>query len=147
MTNQVSPRQPRMSRRLLSHSHHSAKTSEFSRGQLRIRGNTPRPGIRVLTVIGELDLATAPLLDRVVRDSESTPAMVVDMSEIGFLGFAGVDVLVRAAERADHCRRRFAVVVSTRPTQRVFELTDAYARMWCFPRVDIALCAVTDSGS
>ncbi|MEV6559378.1 STAS domain-containing protein [Nocardia sp. NPDC051756] len=116
----------------------------FSHGQLRIRGETPRPGLRLLSVIGELDLATAPLLDRVVRDSERTPAMVVDMSEVAFLGFAGVDVLVRAAERADDNRRRFAVVVSTRPAQRAFELTGAYARVGCYPRLDMALRAVTE---
>ncbi|MFC9433667.1 STAS domain-containing protein [Nocardia sp. NPDC057030] len=116
----------------------------FSHGQLRIRGETPRPGLRLLSVIGELDLATAPMLDRVVRDSECAAAVVVDMSEVAFLGFAGVDVLVRAAERADDGWRRFAVVVSTRPTQRAFDLTDAYARVGCYPRLDMALRAVAE---
>ncbi|MFE9577478.1 STAS domain-containing protein [Nocardia sp. NPDC006044] len=116
----------------------------FSHGQLRIRGETPRPGLRLLSVVGELDLATAPILDRVVRDSEGVAAMVVDMSGVTFLGFAGVDVLVRAAERADDGWRRFAVVVSTRPTQRALDLAGAYARMGCHPRLDLALRAVAD---
>lgn len=144
MANQVSPRRPRMSRRLLSHNHPPPRAGVFSHGQLRIRGETLQPGLRLLSVIGELDLATAPMLDRVVRDSERVPAMVVDMSEVAFLGFAGVDVLVRAAERADDGARRFAVVVSTRPTQRAFELTGAYAQVSCYPRLDMALRAVTD---
>ncbi|WP_433654470.1 STAS domain-containing protein [Nocardia sp. CA-128927] len=133
-----------MSRRLHSHTHQSTSVSEFTHGQFRIRGNTLRRGIRLLAIVGELDLATAPLLDRAVYDGERVPAMIVDTSGVSFLGFAGVDVLVRAAERADTCQRRFAVVVSSRPTQRVFELTDAYERIRCYPRLDIAVRAVTE---
>ncbi|WP_157195552.1 STAS domain-containing protein [Nocardia tenerifensis] len=112
------------------------------RGNLRIRRSTLRPGTRVLYVAGEIDLATASLLDLAVQDSEHARAMVVDLSEVGFMGFAGVDVLVRAAERAEGRLHRFAVVVSSRPTERVFGLSDAYARVSCYPRLDTALRAV-----
>ncbi len=144
MTKPLSPRQPRMSRRLLSHSHPPASISEYSQGQLRIRANTTSRGIQVLTIVGELDLATAPLLELALHDSQRAPAVVADLSKVGFLGFAGVDVLIRAAQRADSRLRRFAVVASTRPTQRALSLTDAYDRISCYPRVDLAMRAVTE---
>ncbi|WP_433580139.1 STAS domain-containing protein [Nocardia brasiliensis] len=143
MTNQVSPRQPRMSRRLLSHPQHS-RTRDYARGQLRIRVDA-LPGIRVLAVIGELDLATAPLLHQVVRAGEHFPATVVDTSRIAFLGFAGVDVLILAAERAEDGDRKFAAVVSSRPTQRAFDLSGAAAWISCYPRLGSALDAVSES--
>ncbi|WP_194833136.1 STAS domain-containing protein [Nocardia sp. XZ_19_369] len=133
-----------MSRRLLSHSHPPASISEYSQGQLRIRVNTTSRGIHLLTIVGELDLATAPLLELALRDSQHARAVVADLSTVGFLGFAGVDVLIRAAVRADSRLRRFAVVASTRPTQRALSLTDAYDRISCYPRVDLAMRAVAE---
>ncbi|MBF6130013.1 STAS domain-containing protein [Nocardia brasiliensis] len=143
MSNQLSPRQPRMSRRLLSHPQHS-RTRDYARGQLRIRVDA-LPGIRVLAVSGELDLATAPLLHQVVRAGEHVPATVVDTSRIAFLGFAGVDVLILAAERAEDGDRKFAAVVSSRPTQRAFDLSGAAAWIRCYPRLGSALDAVSGS--
>ncbi|MFI9402389.1 STAS domain-containing protein [Nocardia sp. NPDC052316] len=133
-----------MSRRLLSHPHPPASISAYSQGQLRIRANTTPRGIQVLTIAGELDLATAPLLELALQDSRHAPAVVADMSTVGFLGFAGVDVLIRAAQRAESRLRRFAVVASTRSTQRALSLTDAYVRVPCYPRLDLAMRAVAE---
>ncbi|QIS03784.1 STAS domain-containing protein [Nocardia brasiliensis] len=143
MTEQVSPRQPRMSRRLLSHTHHS-RSRDYARGPLRMRVDT-LPGIRVLAVAGELDLATAPLLHEAVRAGERFPATVVDTSRLAFVGLAGVDVLIGAAERAEGEDRLFAAVVSSRPTQRAFELSGAAAWIRCYPRLGSALAAVSRS--
>ncbi|WP_167768689.1 STAS domain-containing protein [Nocardia sp. CS682] len=133
-----------MSRRLLSHCHPPASISEYSQGQLRIRGNTTPRGVRVLAIVGELDLATAPLLELALDDSQHASAVVADMSKVAFLGFAGVDVLIRAAARADSRLRRFAVVASTRPTQRALSLTDAYDHVSCYARMDLAMRAVAE---
>src|SRR5688500_13225353 len=54
----------------------------------------------VVTVHGEIDMASAPhlqsALDEALRDAPA--AVVVDMSNVGFLGSAGLSVLLAASE-------------------------------------------------
>ena len=55
-------------------------------------------GLTVVTVTGELDLATAPTLHRELRraDDASSPDLAVDLSQVTFFDCAIVGVLVRA---------------------------------------------------
>lgn len=70
---------------------------------------TPRardPRHVVLDVSGDVDAFTAPLLRACLRTQLSRPGvrgMVLDLGQVGFLGAAGVSVLVEAARR---CRER-----------------------------------------
>ncbi|MBY6365544.1 STAS domain-containing protein [Rhodococcoides corynebacterioides] len=55
-------------------------------------------GAAILTVVGELDLATAPILQDAVDAvrSEATEALVVDLTGVEFLASAGMTVLVQS---------------------------------------------------
>jgi anti-anti-sigma factor len=70
---------------------------------------TPRardPRHVVLDVSGDVDAFTAPVLRACLRTQLSRPGlhgMVLDVGQVGFLGAAGVSVLVEAARR---CRER-----------------------------------------
>lgn len=54
-------------------------------------------GVRILSVRGELDLATAPQLDEllIVRDGDPDPVLV-DLSDCEFIDSTGIAVIVRA---------------------------------------------------
>jgi anti-anti-sigma factor len=55
-------------------------------------------GETIVEVVGELDLATAPLLDEVLlrAGAVATGRVVVDVSHLSFMGAAGLSVLVGA---------------------------------------------------
>ncbi|MGW6337017.1 STAS domain-containing protein, partial [Nocardia rhamnosiphila] len=59
-------------------------------------------GTAIVTVQGEVDMASAPQLQAALEDTQrGGDALVVDMSEVGFLGSAGLSVLLVISEAAE----------------------------------------------
>jgi anti-sigma B factor antagonist len=86
----------------------------------------PRPGVLVLTVRGELDLSTEPLLEAAVRSATADPAITVlvcDLSGVTFMSCGTLSILVRA--RSDLRKRSAGLrVVAKHPgVVRVFTIT------------------------
>ncbi len=93
-------------------------------GPLRIESR--RDGdTTVITLGGELDLASAPELERELRDAEGTgPArVVIDLRELGFMDSTGLQALLRARERASSNTYELMLRRGPHQVQRVFELT------------------------
>ncbi len=65
-------------------------------------------GAVVLSLRGELDIASAPLLSRHLRTAQATgpDRMIIDLSELGFIDSRGLHELLRARQRSshNHCR-------------------------------------------
>lgn len=97
---------------------------ELAERYLTVRWARPRSGIAVYTAIGEVDLLTAPLLEHALDtgDPDGAVASVVDLTQVEFLGLAGLRVLYRAAARATLHERWFAVVADTYEVIRVLDL-------------------------
>jgi anti-sigma B factor antagonist len=80
--------------------------------------------VRVLHVIGELDTLTSPLLARQLAEQQSAVAkLVVDLSDVSFLGSAGLAALVEAKDAADNSQGRLLVVPGSRIAKRALEAT------------------------
>lgn len=99
-------------------------------GPLSIR-ETRAGGVHRLTPIGELDLATVPLLetafDSLLRD-DGVEMIVLDLTELSFMDSAGIHLLLRmraACEAADRLR----VINGTRAVERVLEVTGVRAHL------------------
>ncbi|WP_454196528.1 STAS domain-containing protein [Nocardia sp. Marseille-Q1738] len=92
----------------------------------------------IVTVHGEIDMASAPrlqsALDEALRDTP--PVVVVDMSNVGFLGSAGLSVLVAASEAAGSGGLR---VVPSDAARRPIELTALDQLLTVFDTVEEAL--------
>jgi anti-anti-sigma factor len=59
-------------------------------------------GTAIVTVQGEVDMASAPQLQAALEDAQrGGDPLVVDMSEVGFLGSAGLSVLLVISEAAE----------------------------------------------
>jgi anti-sigma B factor antagonist len=85
-----------------------------------------RDGDVVLIVLhGELDLASAPELERELRGAEaSSPSRVtIDLSGLGFMDSTGLQALLRARERAGAGSFELTLRRGPHQVQRVFELT------------------------
>jgi anti-anti-sigma factor len=87
---------------------------------------------RVIAFVGELDLATAPMLaDAVDRAAGDGMAEIwVDLRPTSFMDVIGVHCLVDG--RARTAGRRFAVICNAAPLRRLLALTGADAHLDLF---------------
>jgi anti-sigma B factor antagonist len=104
---------------------------------------TRHEGVAVLTVTGEVDLATAPVLEGAISDvlADNPPALVIDLSPVQFLASAGLQILVATQEKlADTAD--FAVVANGPATSRPIQLTGLDEIFPLYPVLNEALSAV-----
>jgi anti-anti-sigma factor len=80
-------------------------------------------GVHV-AIRGELDLATAPELDRVLVNLEAhgVERIVIDLVGVEFIGSTGLASIVRAQRAADRHGHRLVIRRGSRQAQRLFEL-------------------------
>jgi len=94
----------------------------------------------VLSVSGEVDMATAPALEESIKGAlERAPkTLVVDLSGVGFLASAGMSVLIGGNQQAGG-RTQFRLVAVGSATLRPMELTGIAAEFSIHPTRDQAL--------
>jgi anti-sigma B factor antagonist len=97
---------------------------------------TERPGgIRVITLVGDIDAATAETFDEALASGER---LVVDLTRVAFLSCAGVRSLLAA-----NARTKLAVVRGGHAVTRSLQATGADALLEIHPEVDAALADLT----
>ncbi|MEU7220219.1 STAS domain-containing protein [Nocardia iowensis] len=81
-------------------------------------------GATVLTVAGEVDLATAPALESSIETilNGKPSALIIDLSAVSFLASAGMAVLVATHQRAGDATA-IAVVADGPATSRQLKMT------------------------
>lgn len=84
-----------------------------------------RDGVYWLALSGELDLASASLLQETVNDlaSEAISAVVLDLSGLSFMDSTGVRATLDARELFERRGCRFSLIPGPAQVQRLFELT------------------------
>lgn len=82
-------------------------------------------GATLLSARGELDLASAPQLEKELeRVNEAQPElMILDLREVDFMDSTGLRLVVTAHQRAKDAGRRFGVVNGKKQVQRLLSLT------------------------
>ena len=81
------------------------------------------PPVRVVVVLGEVDVATAPELKAELASLEGSDPVVVDLCDTAFMDSSGVHVLLSA--QAVHSGRLLVACAPTGAVQRVIELAAA----------------------
>lgn len=80
-----------------------------------------------LHLVGELDLATCPRFEQVLKRAQSGKSIVsVDLQELTFVDCAGLTVIVTAARRAAVMETRLILVGATGQVERLFDLTGPF---------------------
>jgi anti-sigma B factor antagonist len=94
--------------------------------------------ITCLTVAGEVDLSTAPLLAAALRPHpmETADTLVVDLQEVSFISARGIDILVAAAHRASRQGTHLRVLPS-HPVLRVATLLGLRHELSSEPDADV----------
>jgi anti-anti-sigma factor len=99
-------------------------------GPLSVR-ETREGGVHRFTPVGELDIATVPLLqsafDAVFKD-EDAEMIVVDLRELSFIDSTGIQLLIRM-HRACVDVDRLRVINGTRAVAQLLDLTGVRARL------------------
>ncbi|WP_326953015.1 MULTISPECIES: STAS domain-containing protein [unclassified Amycolatopsis] len=100
---------------------------------------TERPGgVRVLTLVGDIDAATVGVLDEALATGDR---LVADLSRVGFLSCAGVRSLLEADDRVE-----LAVVAGGHAVTRSLEVTGADLLLKLHRRTGDALAALAAVG-
>jgi anti-anti-sigma factor len=88
-----------------------------------------RADVLILSLRGELDLATSALLERELDAAEAArPArLVVDLSGLEFIDSSGLNTLMQARKRASRNGHQLSLRQGPRIVQRLFELTKSVA--------------------
>ncbi|RSN22077.1 anti-sigma factor antagonist [Streptomyces sp. WAC 05977] len=104
----------------------------------RIRWNED---LLIVAAAGEIDLATAGRLERALS-GRLPVATVLDLSEVGFLGVAGLRVIESAAARARSENRTTGVVTDARPVLRLLQLFGVDSHIPVYRHLDHAILEV-----
>ncbi|MFL6122088.1 STAS domain-containing protein [Actinophytocola sp.] len=97
-----------------------------------------------VTLAGEIDLCTAPLLRAALADTDAreVPNVLVDLSQVHFMALAGVHLLREASERRAAAGRRLVVAAPTSTVQRTLTLTEAALTLEIYVSAHSALSAL-----
>ncbi|TWF81341.1 SpoIIAA-like anti-anti-sigma regulatory factor [Pseudonocardia hierapolitana] len=92
---------------------------------LRVEVSESRPGVLVLSPVGEVDGASADVLRRAARDAvAATPrCLVVDLGRLTFCGSTGLVVLMDTRRDAEAAGVRFGTADGPPIVRRVLEIT------------------------
>jgi anti-sigma B factor antagonist len=86
----------------------------------------------VVTVSGELDVSTAPVLQRELdrlAAEEPTDALRLDLSALRFMDSTGLQLVLSTANKATEEGRRLELVRGTNSVQRVFQVAGLEERL------------------
>jgi anti-sigma B factor antagonist len=85
----------------------------------------------VISVSGELDLASSPALEEELERVAQSDAqlVVVDLRGLEFMDSTGLSVLVRAHQRAEENGRRLGLINGSQQVQRLLTLTGVADRL------------------
>lgn len=108
------------------------------------RTDVGRKDVVVIGVSGELDLLTTQELEKQLSSALAPPnrVVVVDLSEVRFLGSAALSALLSSAESAGSNGIEFKLVAADRATLRPMEVTGISSNLTIFGSVDEALAGL-----
>lgn len=90
---------------------------------------TTRDGVTTVALTGELDLAVADELQRLLvseLDAPGTTTVVVDLADVSFLDSAGLGSFVTAYNHAVAAGHRFQLSNPVRAVRRILDISGVY---------------------
>jgi anti-sigma B factor antagonist len=98
-------------------------------------------GAPVVSVLGEVDLATAPAFAQTLLGATEdwTGEVIVDLTACSFLDSRGLGALLATRGRLEHSSRRLALVLSNRSVMRIFQITQFDELFEIYPTLGAAV--------
>ncbi|MGH9126032.1 MAG: STAS domain-containing protein [Acidimicrobiales bacterium] len=113
--------------------------------ELGLEVDAQQSGCTVLTVSGEVDVYSAPLLRQKLLDlaMAGPPRVVVNLEPVGFLDSTGLGVLVAGLNRFRRQGGELELICSQSRILRLFEITGLTRVLTIYPSLDAALATVS----
>jgi anti-anti-sigma factor len=94
----------------------------------------PRSDVALITVSGELDIASAPELEQTLEQirPELTKLVIVDLRELEFMDSTGLSIIVRAHQRLSESNCELTLIKGQPQVQRLLDLTGVADRVRLF---------------
>jgi anti-sigma B factor antagonist len=103
-------------------------------------------GVVVCSVVGELDVASAPTLRqelvRAVSEADGPPRIVVDLAGVDFLDSTGLGVLLGGLKRVRARDGALALARAEAQVRKVFEVTRVIEILPIYDELDAAIASV-----
>lgn len=98
-------------------------------------------GTPVLSVTGDVDVATAPALERTLLEAAEIQSgeVIVDLTACSFLDSRGLAALLAARARLARSNRALALILSNPGVVKIFEITGFDQIFAIYPSVGMAL--------
>jgi anti-sigma B factor antagonist len=98
-------------------------------------------GTHVVRVMGEVDLATAPALERMLLavDDDPSGAVIVDLTGCAFLDSTGLRALIATRTRLERSSRPLALVLSNPNVLRILQITGCDKQFDIYPSLGAAV--------
>ena len=112
---------------------------------LAVHAETRHDTIEIVSVRGEVDLLTAPELERhidIALDKQPS-AIIIDLTDVDFLASYGMSILVQTKERLPRTTR-LAVVADGPATSRPLAIVGLTDLLSVCATIDAALAAIAD---
>jgi anti-anti-sigma factor len=101
-------------------------------------------GCMVVFAVGEIDLATAPLMREVMAEAvESRRHLIVDLSGVSFLDSTGLSVLLRTRQRIEATHKSMSLAGPTGLVARVISITRIDEAIPVYSNLDTAVSATS----
>jgi anti-anti-sigma factor len=106
-------------------------------------GTAQRGDIVVVSVGGELDMATAPQLQDQITDlvDRGLSRLVFDLTDLSFCDSTGLSVFVRAKNSTDEAGGVVRLAAPQRGVRRILEVSGLVEVLHTYPTVDEAVAA------
>ncbi|HEY2535709.1 MAG TPA: STAS domain-containing protein [Solirubrobacteraceae bacterium] len=106
--------------------------------QVEVRSEPDRV---VLHLLGELDLASAPLLQGTLENAEADapPLTVLDLDDLEFIDSTGLRIILAAHERAQERGQMLALTRGSQQVQRLMSITRAGEHLRIIDNADAQL--------
>jgi anti-anti-sigma factor len=82
-----------------------------------------RGRLRIVGVIGEIDVLTAPRLGALVDDDEGFDDLIIDLSKVPFMSSVGLGLISRLHRRLSRRRAGLAIAGARGDVERLLEVT------------------------
>jgi anti-anti-sigma factor len=105
--------------------------------------------VEVVSVSGEIDIASAPRLITGLNDAVGSCELpvIVDLTQVGFMDSTGLALLLNAHRRLARRGKGFSVVCAESPVRRVFTITDMVDVLQVRPTLAEARAAALEATS
>jgi anti-sigma B factor antagonist len=90
-----------------------------------VSSERPRDGLAVVVLSGEVDIYTAPQFKECLLAliDEGADRLIVDLTAVSFIDSTALGVLIGGVRRVNGAGGSMALVVASRPVQRVLSIT------------------------